>query len=77
MGKSREEQSKSSHADSRKQLEGEKEARNSKIQATYDKLYPLWEMLGVSSDEMDSFVNKWCGSTLDVVQAVSPFLDIF
>ena len=40
------------------------------IQTTYDKLYPLWTMLGVSEDEMEDFVNRHMGSTLDVVTAV-------
>ena len=40
------------------------------IQTTYDKLYPLWTMLGVSEDEMEDFVNRHMGSTLDVVNAV-------
>lgn len=40
------------------------------IQTTYDKLYPLWTMLGVSEDEMEEFVNRHMGSTLDVVNAV-------
>ncbi|GAA5929842.1 hypothetical protein JCM1841_000504 [Sporobolomyces salmonicolor] len=53
----------------RKWLEEEKDSRNNFIQATYDKLYPLWTMLGVSEDEMDAFVNRWMGSTQDVVNA--------
>ncbi|GAA5868389.1 hypothetical protein JCM8547_002175 [Rhodosporidiobolus lusitaniae] len=53
----------------RKWLEDEKHARNSTIQQTYDKLYPLWTMLGVSEDEMEEFVNRWMGSTMDVVNA--------
>ncbi|KAK4057398.1 Microtubule bundling protein [Microbotryomycetes sp. JL221] len=50
-------------------LEQEKETRNHTIQATYDKLYPLWTMLGVSEVEMEQFVNCWMGSTMDVVNA--------
>jgi len=47
------------------------------IQTTYDKLYPLWTMLGVSEDEMEDFVNRHMGSTLDVVNAVRPPLPRF
>ncbi|KAM0752168.1 hypothetical protein T439DRAFT_324245 [Meredithblackwellia eburnea MCA 4105] len=50
-------------------LEEEKDRRNALIQTTYDKLYPLWTMLGVSDDQMEEFVNKWMGSTADVVNA--------
>ncbi|GAA5836948.1 hypothetical protein JCM9279_007713 [Rhodotorula babjevae] len=53
----------------RKWLEDEKDRRNMSIQTTYDKLYPLWTMLGVSEDEMEDFVNRHMGSTLDVVNA--------
>ncbi|GAA5904833.1 hypothetical protein JCM5296_005085 [Sporobolomyces johnsonii] len=53
----------------RKWLEEEKDSRNNLIQTTYDKLYPLWTMLGVSEDEMEAFVNRWMGSTQDVVNA--------
>ncbi|KAK4700631.1 Ase1/PRC1/MAP65 family protein, partial [Phenoliferia sp. Uapishka_3] len=53
----------------RKWLEEEKDHRNELIQKTYDKLYPLWGMLGVSDAEMDEFVNRWMGSTPDVVNA--------
>ncbi|KAK4052832.1 Microtubule bundling protein [Microbotryomycetes sp. JL201] len=53
----------------RKWLEEEKESRNQTIQATYDKLYPLWTMLGVTELEMEQFVNCWMGSTMDVVNA--------
>ncbi|BGP42853.1 Microtubule bundling protein [Rhodotorula kratochvilovae] len=53
----------------RKWLEDEKDSRNLTIQTTYDKLYPLWTMLGVSEDEMEDFVNRHMGSTLDVVTA--------
>ncbi|GAA5911283.1 hypothetical protein JCM8208_004318 [Rhodotorula glutinis] len=53
----------------RKWLEDEKDRRNMSIQTTYDKLYPLWTMLGVSEDEMEEFVNRHMGSTLDVVNA--------
>ncbi|BGP19418.1 hypothetical protein JCM10213_000655 [Rhodosporidiobolus nylandii] len=53
----------------RKWLEAEKLSRNASIQSTYDQLYPLWTMLGVSEDEMDAFVNRWMGSTMDVVNA--------
>lgn len=52
------------------QLEEEKDHRNALIQTTYDKLYPLWTMLGVSDQEMEDFVNQWMGSTSDVVNAV-------
>jgi hypothetical protein len=51
-------------------LEEEKATRNATIQSTYDKLYPLWTMLGVSDLEMEQFVNCWMGSTMDVVNAV-------
>ena len=54
------------------QLEDERENRNQLVQSTYDKLYPLWAMLGVQEHEMDEFVNRWVGSTSDVVRAVSP-----
>ncbi|GJN93099.1 hypothetical protein Rhopal_006144-T1 [Rhodotorula paludigena] len=50
-------------------LEEEKDSRNSLIQTTYDKLYPLWTMLGVTEEEMEDFVNRHMGSTLDVVNA--------
>ncbi|GAA6049907.1 hypothetical protein JCM3770_007044 [Rhodotorula araucariae] len=53
----------------RKWLEDEKNSRNMTIQTTYDKLFPLWTMLGVSEDEMEDFVNRHMGSTLDVVTA--------
>ncbi|GAA5968403.1 hypothetical protein JCM11641_007626 [Rhodosporidiobolus odoratus] len=53
----------------RKWLEDEKASRNVSIQTTYDKLYPLWTMLGVTEDEMEEFVNRWMGSTMDVVNA--------
>ncbi|KAM0786940.1 hypothetical protein ACM66B_002361 [Microbotryomycetes sp. NB124-2] len=53
----------------RKWLEEEKNSRNQTIQATYDKLYPLWSMLGVTELEMEQFVNCWMGSTMDVVNA--------
>ena len=55
----------------RQWLEEEKSSRNTTIQTTYDKLYPLWTMLGVSEEEMEQFVNCWMGSTMDVVNAVS------
>ncbi|SCZ97569.1 BZ3500_MvSof-1268-A1-R1_Chr4-3g07255 [Microbotryum saponariae] len=51
------------------QLEDEKNQRNMTIQTTYDKLYPLWTMLGVSEYEMEQFVNTHMGSTQDVVMA--------
>ncbi|KAL8280672.1 hypothetical protein RQP46_006995 [Phenoliferia psychrophenolica] len=50
-------------------LEDERENRNQIVQSTYDKLYPLWAMLGVSEAESDEFVNRWVGSTSDVVRA--------
>ncbi|SGY76227.1 BQ5605_C005g03476 [Microbotryum silenes-dioicae] len=53
----------------RKWLEDEKNQRNMTIQTTYDKLYPLWTMLGVSEYEMEQFVNTHMGSTQDVVMA--------
>ncbi|GAA6013311.1 hypothetical protein JCM10207_000851 [Rhodosporidiobolus poonsookiae] len=53
----------------RQWLEDEKLARNALIQTTYDQLYPLWTMLGVGEDEMEEFVNRWMGSTVDVVNA--------
>lgn len=53
-----------------KQLEDEKDSRNETIQTTYDKLYPLWSMLGVTEEEMDDFVNRNMGSTMEVVNAV-------
>lgn len=53
-----------------KQLEDEKDSRNETIQTTYDKLYPLWTMLGVTEEEMDEFVNQNMGSTMEVVNAV-------
>ncbi|GAA6042473.1 hypothetical protein JCM8097_003044 [Rhodosporidiobolus ruineniae] len=53
----------------RQWLEDEKAARNTTIQTTYDKLYPLWTMLGVGEDEMEEFVNRHMGSTMDVVNA--------
>lgn len=40
------------------------------IQTTYDKLYSLWTMLGVTEEEMEDFVNRHMGSTQDVVNAV-------
>ena len=52
------------------QLEDEKDSRNETIQTTYDKLYPLWTMLGVTEEEMDEFVNQNMGSTMEVVNAV-------
>lgn len=58
--------------DFHRQLEDEKDHRNTTIQTTYDKLYPLWTMLGVSEAETEQFVNTWMGSTSDVVNAVSP-----
>lgn len=54
------------------QLEDEKDSRNMLIQTTYDKLYPLWTMLGVTEEEMEDFVNRHMGSTQDVVNAVRP-----
>ncbi|KAI5477642.1 microtubule associated protein [Pseudohyphozyma bogoriensis] len=54
----------------RQWLEEEKNHRNMLIQTTYDKLYPLWTMLGVSEVEMEDFVNQWMGSTSDAVTAV-------
>ncbi|SCV69366.1 BQ2448_2386 [Microbotryum intermedium] len=57
----------------RKWLEDEKNQRNMTIQTTYDKLYPLWTMLGVSEYEMEQFVNTHMGSTQDVVTAVSQY----
>jgi hypothetical protein len=56
------------------QLEAEKAARNMTIQQTYDKLYPLWTMLNVSEEEMEEFVNRHMGSTMDVVNAVRPII---
>ncbi|BGO94930.1 Microtubule bundling protein [Rhodotorula toruloides] len=53
----------------RKWLEDEKDSRNMLIQTTYDKLYPLWTMLGVTEEEMEDFVNRHMGSTQDVVNA--------
>lgn len=53
----------------RKWLEDEKDSRNETIQTTYDKLYPLWTMLGVTEEEMDEFVNQNMGSTMEVVNA--------
>ncbi|GAA5992205.1 hypothetical protein JCM10908_001819 [Rhodotorula pacifica] len=53
----------------RKWLEDEKDSRNETIQTTYDKLYPLWTMLGVTEEEMDDFVNRNMGSTMGVVNA--------
>ncbi|BGP27094.1 Microtubule bundling protein [Rhodotorula toruloides] len=53
----------------RKWLEDEKDTRNMLIQTTYDKLYPLWTMLGVTEEEMEDFVNRHMGSTRDVVKA--------
>uniref|UniRef100_A0A0K3CIC3 BY PROTMAP: gi/472584167/gb/EMS21773.1/ microtubule associated protein [Rhodosporidium toruloides NP11] gi/647394509/emb/CDR35739.1/ RHTO0S01e06040g1_1 [Rhodosporidium toruloides] n=1 Tax=Rhodotorula toruloides TaxID=5286 RepID=A0A0K3CIC3_RHOTO len=50
-------------------LEDEKDSRNMLIQTTYDKLYPLWTMLGVTEEEMEDFVNRHMGSTQDVVNA--------
>lgn len=55
------------------QLEDEKDSRNMLIQTTYDKLYPLWTMLGVTEEEMEDFVNRHMGSTQDVVNAVRLF----
>ncbi|GAA5873828.1 hypothetical protein JCM3774_000695 [Rhodotorula dairenensis] len=53
----------------RKWLEDEKGSRNETIQTTYDQLYPLWTMLGVTEEEMDDFVNRHMGSTIEVVNA--------
>ncbi|GAA5832060.1 hypothetical protein JCM11251_002804 [Rhodosporidiobolus azoricus] len=53
----------------RRGLESLKVSRNTTIQTTYDELYPLWTMLGVSEDEMELFVNRWMGSTREVVEA--------
>ncbi|GAA6059240.1 hypothetical protein JCM10212_006633 [Sporobolomyces blumeae] len=59
----------------RQALEEEQQGRHTTIQETYDRLYPLWTMLGVPEDEMDAFVNRFTGSTLDVVQAYQAELD--
>lgn len=52
------------------QLEEEQAKRHETIQLTYDRLYPLWTMLGVPEEEMDGFVNQWTGSTIEVINAV-------
>ncbi|GAA5976333.1 hypothetical protein JCM5350_001424 [Sporobolomyces pararoseus] len=59
----------------RQALEQEQTSRHELIQSTYDKLYPLWTMLGVSELEMDQFVTQWSGSTLDVIDAYQTELD--
>ena len=56
-------------------LEAEKDHRNGLVQTTYDQLYVLWTMLGVTEAEMDDFVNGWMGSTADVIQAYRSELD--
>lgn len=53
----------------RESLEREKRAREQEIQDTYDRLFPLWALLGVAEQESDAFVERWMGSTRDVVDA--------
>ncbi|GAA5944347.1 Ase1p [Sporobolomyces koalae] len=56
-------------------LTQERSRRHEEIQLAYDKLYPLWTMLGVAEEDMDLFVNQWCGSTLESIAAYHTELD--
>ncbi|GAA6023280.1 hypothetical protein JCM11491_003898 [Sporobolomyces phaffii] len=59
----------------RRALEREQTRRHETIQTIYDELYHLWTMLGVDEAEMDHFVNQWCGSSLQVIDAYQTELD--
>lgn len=59
----------------REKLENVKNAREAHIQAMYDQLEGLWQRLGVSVEEMDTFMDAHQGSTEPVVAAYEEELE--
>jgi Ase1/PRC1/MAP65 family protein len=57
------------------ELEDTKRRREAHIQAMYDQLEALWRRLGVSEDDMDSFVEHHQGSTLSSIKAYEEELE--